>query len=257
MGTKRYELTESEWNRIKDMLPPEHPKEGKRGRPAKCDNRSAMNGILWIARGGAPWRELPERYGPWQTIYSRFRKWKDMGIFEAIFKTLSIDADFENISIDSTSCKVHQNANGGEKIENKAVGMSRGGRNTKIHTLVDGLGNPLAFMLSSGNDHDSVHAVSLLSQVDIERSNILGDKAYGAKAIREYIVSQRATYTIPPKSDVSDPWPIDWHTYRERHLVECFFQKLKWFRRIFTRYDKLDSSFLAFVYIGAIAILLK
>lgn len=183
MGTKRYELTESEWNRIKDMLPPEHPKEGKRGRPAKCDNRSAMNGILWIARGGAPWRELPERYGPWQTIYSRFRKWKDMGIFEAIFKTLSIDADFENISIDSTSCKVHQNANGGEKIENKAVGMSRGGRNTKIHTLVDGLGNPLAFMLSSGNDHDSVHAVSLLSQVNIERSNILGDKAYGAKAI--------------------------------------------------------------------------
>lgn len=79
----------------------------------------------------------------------------------------------------------------GKKIENKAVGMSRGGRNTKIHTLVDGLGNPLAFMLSSGNDHDSVHAVSLLSQVDIERSNILGDKAYGAKAIREYIVSQR------------------------------------------------------------------
>ena len=106
---------QSEWNRIKDMLPPEHPKEGKRGRPAKCDNRSALNGILWIARGGAPWRELPERYGPWQTVYSRFRKWKDMGIFEAIFKTLSIDADFENISIDSTSCKVHQSANGGEK----------------------------------------------------------------------------------------------------------------------------------------------
>ena len=145
----------------------------------------------------------------------------------------------------------------GKKTEDKAVGMSRGGRNTKIHTLVDGLGNPLAFMLSSGNDHDPAHAVSLLSQVNIERSNILGDKAYGAKAIREYIVSQEATYTIPPKSDVSDPWPIDWHTYRERHLVECFFQKLKWFRRIFTRYDKLDSSFLAFVYIGAIAILLK
>ena len=71
MGTKRYELTESEWLRIREMLPPEHPKGGKRGRPAKCDNRSAMNGILWIARGGAPWRELPERYGPWQTVYSR------------------------------------------------------------------------------------------------------------------------------------------------------------------------------------------
>ena len=96
MGTKRYELTESEWNRIKDMLPPEHPKQGKRRRPAKCDNRSAINGILWIARGGAPWRELPEVWSM-ETVYSRFRKWRDMGVFEAIFQALSIDADFENI----------------------------------------------------------------------------------------------------------------------------------------------------------------
>ena len=78
----------------------------------------------------------------------------------------------------------------GKKTEDKAVGVSRGGRNTKIHTLVDGLGNPLAFMLSSGADHDSVHAVPLLQIIDIEGSNILGDKAYGAKAIREYIESQ-------------------------------------------------------------------
>ena len=54
MGTKRYELTDSKWNRIKDLLPPEHPTQGKRGRPAKYDNRSVMNEILWIARGGAP-----------------------------------------------------------------------------------------------------------------------------------------------------------------------------------------------------------
>jgi len=95
-----------------------------------------------------------------------------MGMFEEIFQALSIDADFENISIDSTSCKVHQNANDGEKTENKAIGMFRGGRNTKIHTLVDGLGNPLAFMLPSGADHDSIHAVPLLQQLDIEGSNI-------------------------------------------------------------------------------------
>lgn len=122
---------------------------------------------------------------------------------------------------------------------------------------MDGLGNPLAFMLSSGRDHDSIHAVELLQQIDIEGSNILGDKAYGAKVIRDYITSQNAVYTIPPKESAADPWPVDWYTYKERHLVECFFQKLKWFRRIFTRYDKLDSSFLAFIYIGAIAILLK
>lgn len=145
----------------------------------------------------------------------------------------------------------------GKKTGNKAVGVSRGGRNTKIHVLVDALGNPLAFLLSSGNDHDSKYAIPLLSQIDIEGSNILGDKAYGAKTIRDYIDAQEASYTIPPKSDVANPWPVDWYTYKERHLVECFFQKLKWFRRVFTRYDKLDASFLTFVYIAAISILLK
>ncbi|WP_298033689.1 IS5 family transposase [uncultured Desulfovibrio sp.] len=144
-----------------------------------------------------------------------------------------------------------------KKSEDKAVGMSRGGRNTKIHALVDGLGNPLSFLLSSGQDHDSVHAIALLQSHDITGSNILGDKAYGARAIREYITAQNATYTIPAKSCAAAPWPLDRHVYKERHLIECFFQKLKWFRRISTRYDKLDSSFLAFVYIGAISILLK
>jgi transposase len=69
--------------------------------------------------------------------------------------------------------------------------------------------------------------------------------------------SQEATYTIPPQSNCNEPWSVDWHTYKERHLVECFFQQIKWFRRIFTRYDKLDASFLAFVYIAAIMVLLK
>lgn len=144
-----------------------------------------------------------------------------------------------------------------KKTAEKAVGSSRGGKNTKIHALVDGLGNPLAFLLSSGNDHDSVHAIPLLKKLEIAGSNILGDKAYGAKIIRDYISSQNATYTIPPRENCPKPWNVDWHTYKERHLVECFFQKLKWFRRICTRYDKTDLSFLAFVYVASIAILLK
>ena len=144
----------------------------------------------------------------------------------------------------------------GEKRADKAVGRTRGGLNTKLHAIVDGLGNPVEFMLSAGNDHDSVHAVELLKKVEISGSNVLADRAYGAKTIRAYISEQGASYVIPPQSNVSEPWPVDWWLYKERHLVECFFQKLKWFRRIATRYDKLDASFLAFVYIAAIAILL-
>ena len=143
----------------------------------------------------------------------------------------------------------------GEKTESKAVGRSRGGLNTKLHAIVDGLGNPVEFMLSPGNDHDSVHAVELLERIDLTGSDILADRAYGAEKIRTYITAHGATYTIPPKSNVSNPWPVDWWHYKERHLVECFFQKIKWFRRIATRYDKHDKSFLAFVYLASIAIL--
>ena len=145
---------------------------------------------------------------------------------------------------------------GGKKTTDKAVGRTRGGLNTKLHAIVDGLGNPVEFMLSAGNDHDSVHAVELLKKVETSGSNVLADRAYGARTIQAYILEQGASYVIPPQSNVSDPWPVDWCLYKERHLVECFFQKLKWFRRIATRYDKLDVSFLAFVYIAAIAILL-
>ena len=144
----------------------------------------------------------------------------------------------------------------GEKTADKAVGRTRGGLNTKLHTIVDGLGNPVEFMLSAGNDHDSAHSVELLEKAKINGSNVLADRAYGSKTIRAYISEQGASYVIPPQSNVSDPWPVDWCLYKERHLVKCFFQKLKWFRRIATRYDKLDASFLAFVYSAAIAILL-
>lgn len=144
----------------------------------------------------------------------------------------------------------------GEKTANKAVGRTRGGLNTKLHTIVDGLGNPVEFLLSGGNDHDSVYAIELLERIGIRGSNVLADRAYGAKKIRAYISEHGASYVIPPKSNVSQPWPVDWWLYKERHLVECFFQKLKWFRRVATRYDKLDTSFLAFVYLAAIAILL-
>jgi transposase len=100
-------------------------------------------------------------------------------------------------------------------------------------------------------------AVDVLSHVDISQSNVLGDKAYGTNEILDYIQRQDSECTIPPKSNAVNPWRCDWTLYKERHLVECFFQKLKWFRRVATRYDKRDDSFLAFIYLAAIAILLK
>ncbi len=99
------------------------------------------------------------------------------------FSALKRDADTENLSIDSTCIKVHESSNGWEKAGNKAVGRTKGGLNTKIYAIVDGLGNPVAFLLSPGNDNDFTHTIELMRMTDISGSNLLGDKAYGTKEI--------------------------------------------------------------------------
>lgn len=107
-----YDLTEEQWLRIQPMLPPE--RTGKKGRP-RNDDRKMLNGMLWMAHSGAQWRELPKCYGPWSSVYARFAKWLNEGLWERIFSELSRDADTENLSIDSTCVKVHESSNGGEK----------------------------------------------------------------------------------------------------------------------------------------------
>lgn len=82
------------------------------------------------------------------------------------------------------------------------------------------------------------------------------DRAYGTRSIREYITEHGANYAILPQSKVSNPWPADWYLYEKLHQLKCFFQKIKWFRGISARYDKLDDSLLAFDHLAAIAILL-
>jgi len=135
--------------------------------------------------------------------------------------------------------------------------MSRGGKNTKIHAVVDALGNPVKIKLTPGNTNDCTVAVEVLSGVELSGSVVLGDKAYGTLEIREHITYQGATYCIPPKDNTINPWECDFHHYKERHVVECFFNKLKQFRSIATRYEKLSRNFLSFVFLAASIILLK
>ena len=110
---RRYELTDWEWEHIRPYIPEEQA-SSSRGRPSK-DSRTMLNGIFWILRSGAAWRDLPERYGPWQTVYKRFVKWSKAGIFEEIFKDLAADADLQDISIDSTCIKAHKASAGAKK----------------------------------------------------------------------------------------------------------------------------------------------
>ena len=108
----RYELTDSEWSRISKYFPQNEP--GTPGRPPN-PHRPIINGIIWIARSGAPWRDMPERYGSWETAYTRFRELIDNGILFQMFRDLNIDADMQDLGLDSTIVKAHQHAAGGKK----------------------------------------------------------------------------------------------------------------------------------------------
>ena len=85
----RKELTNTQWERLQPLLPPQKPKTG---RPAS-DHRVIINGILWILRTGAPWRDLPERYGPWSTVASRFYRWRKAGLWQRLFEAIQQQAD--------------------------------------------------------------------------------------------------------------------------------------------------------------------
>lgn len=110
--SRRYELTDQEWEQIALLLPPENT--GKPGRPSK-DNRLMLNAMIWLARSGAAWRDLPERYGPWTSVYSRFRKWIEDGILDNIFRVLILEAELGDLSIDATIVQAHQHSAGAKK----------------------------------------------------------------------------------------------------------------------------------------------
>lgn len=111
MQNRRYELTDEQWAKIEPLLP---GRRGRRGRPAK-DNRRFVNGVMWIARSGAPWRDLPRRYGKWGSVHRRFSRWASRGVWKAIFAALGLETDLEILMMDSTVVRAHQHAAGAKK----------------------------------------------------------------------------------------------------------------------------------------------
>ena len=107
---RRYEITDQQWQRVAHLLP---GKVGDVGQSA-ADNRLFINAVLWIARSGAPWRDLPERFGLWNSVYRRFRRWAKAGVWQKVFEDLQ-EPDLEWLMIDSTVVRAHQHAAGQKK----------------------------------------------------------------------------------------------------------------------------------------------
>jgi len=104
----RRTLTDAQWARIEHLLPGKHGDRGRSG----VDNRLFVDAILWLARGATPWRDLPPELGNWRTAHSRFRRWTIRGVWESLFKRLSVEPDFEYVLVDATICKAHADASG-------------------------------------------------------------------------------------------------------------------------------------------------
>ena len=242
----RLNLRDDQWERIRDRLP---GKPGDRGRAA-ANNRLFVEAVLWMARSGAPWRDLPEEFGPWNSVYQRFARWQKRGVWQQVFTDLADDADFEEVFLDSTVIRVHQHAAGARKKEGEqAIGRSRGGLTTKIHALVEALGNLARWRLTAGQAADVSEAEPLLEGVPAKA--VAADKAYDSDALIDAITASGAQAVIPPRANRTEQRAFDRHIYKGRNLLERFFCRIKHFRRIATRYDKPDRRYEAFIAIAA------
>lgn len=186
----------------------------------KLEHRQTLEGILYRLRVGYPWRDLPECFGLWNTIYRRFLLWSRKGILMRLFKTLAQNSDTEWEFIDGSYVKAHQHSTGAASEHKQVIALSRGGNTSKIHLAVDSYGSPIEFIIIGGDVHDSKVAndlIELLPQSDF----VVADKGYDSEAtsIGSYSIrlcfcalqqaAPRSILVLPPMNssvDVNAPY---------------------------------------------------
>src|SRR6202047_5077173 len=216
-----------------------------RGVP-RVNDRRVLNGIFRVLRSGAPWRDLPQAFGPYTTCYNRFVRWRQAGVWSRIMNALAAAHDAGVQMIDTSIVRVHQHAACIARNKRQSMGRSRGGLTSKIHAVVDSSGLPIRLALTAGEAHDNRLAAKLLSRLK-SGSMLLADRGYDADWIRELVSEHGAWANIPPRRNRNDALCFSPYLYRARNLVERFFNKIKQCRRVATRYDKLSANYLAFI----------
>ena len=253
---RRKELTNTQWKRLKPLLPPQKPQTG---RPA-LNQRCIISGILWLLRTGAPWRDLPKRFGCWSTVASRFYRWQQAGIWQHLFEAVQQQADAEGRLnwdvhyVDGTIVRAHQHAAGSPRgAEAEALGRSQGGFSTKVHVRAASEQHLMNFVLSPGQRHEALGFEPLMAGGAVKRvgwgrpkqrpGRIVGDKAYSSRQIRAYLRAHGIRITIPHKANEHVGCPFDRSLYRLREQVERLINRMKQNRRIATRYEKCADNY--------------
>ncbi|MCF3182269.1 IS5 family transposase [Streptomyces polychromogenes] len=223
----RGDLTNAEWVRLEPHL----PAAGRRG-GRWSDHRQVVNGILFRVRTGIPWRDLPERYGSWKTVYERHRRWSADGTWDRILQAVQADTDMAGrldwsmVGVDSTTCRAHQHAAGARKTTPKVpkkratprnhrpdegLGRSRGGLTCKIHLAGEGGCRPLALLVTPGQWGDAPQFTEVLARIRVARpggghprtrpDHVSGDKAYSSRRNRSHLRRRPIKHTIPEPKD--------------------------------------------------------
>jgi len=217
-------------------------------------DRRFVDAVVWIARTGAPWRDLDSQFGPWKAFYNRFRRWAQRGWWEELFRGATVSGGVGSI-LDASIVRAHQDAAGGrDGPARNAIGRSRGGFSTKLHAVVTLDATPIEIRATPGQQHESTVAEELL---DFVRGTVcLADGGYDSDRIIAAAQARELQPVIPPSQCRKTRRKYDRELYKLRYRVEVFFHNLKRYRRIATRYDKTLSCFMAFVHIVCLLLLL-
>ena len=227
-----------------------------------------LNGIYWRLRTGSPWADIPERYGPPTTCANRFRRWAKIGVWDRIFEAVSAAYDGDLQMIDSSSIRVHQHGGNVKKGVRTRRRRRSGRRSTPVHGALarradDQDPRPRRrqrpadrLKLTEGQAHDGRSAADMLGGLGAGQI-LLADRAYDSDALRQTMTARGAWANIKPMARRVDKPAFSPFLYRYRNLVERFFNKLKHFRAVATRYEKHAANYLALVKLAATRIWMR